>query len=156
MTREEALQIIYDHCQHCDETEKAFEILKENKGDLISRQAVLDIWHTSYSNIRVEDEEIKYKKIAFELPSVENKGEWIPVTKRLPEESQTEDGYFYPSDMVLTFNSHGQYGVSRYWGNRISKKERPNDYLDWMDLPFYRQDILAWQPLPEPYKERGE
>ena len=84
------------------------------------------------------------------------KGEWIPVSERLPEESQTEDGYFYPSDMVLTFNSHGQYGVSRYWGNRISKKERPNDYLDWMDLPFYRQDILAWQPLPEPYKAESE
>ena len=33
MTREEALQIIYDHCQHCDETEKALEILKENKGE---------------------------------------------------------------------------------------------------------------------------
>lgn len=55
------------------------------KGDLISRQAVLDIWHTSYSNIRVEDEEIKYKKIAFELPSVENKGEWIPLYPNDPD-----------------------------------------------------------------------
>lgn len=35
MTREEALQIIYDRCQHCDETEKALEILKENKGEWI-------------------------------------------------------------------------------------------------------------------------
>ena len=33
MTREEALQIIYDHCQHCDETEKALETLKENNGE---------------------------------------------------------------------------------------------------------------------------
>lgn len=55
------------------------------KGDLISRQAVLDIWHTSYSNNREENEEIQYKKIAFELPSVENKGEWIEVvTERFP------------------------------------------------------------------------
>lgn len=101
---------------------------------------------------------IKAKEMAIKALSVpeREKGEWILVSERLPEESQTEDGYFYPSDMVLTFNSHGQYGVSRYWGNRISKKERPNDYLDWMDLPFYRQDILAWQPLPKPYKAESE
>ncbi len=36
MTREEALQIIYDHCQHCDKTEEALVILKENKGEWIS------------------------------------------------------------------------------------------------------------------------
>ena len=36
MTREKALQIIYDRCQHCDETDKAFEILKENKGEWIN------------------------------------------------------------------------------------------------------------------------
>lgn len=101
------------------------------------------------------EDSIKAAIKALSAPDRE-KGEWIPVSERLPEESQTEDGYFYPSDMVLTFNSHGQYGVSRYWGNRISKKERPNDYLDWMDLPFYRQDILAWQPLPEPYKAESE
>ena len=38
--------------------------------DCISRQAVLDVWHTSYSDNREENEEIQYKKIAFELPSV--------------------------------------------------------------------------------------
>lgn len=35
MTREKALQIIYDRCQHCDETKKAFEMLKENNGEWI-------------------------------------------------------------------------------------------------------------------------
>lgn len=41
MTREEALQIIYDHCQHCDETEKALETLKENKGEWIYLQGLV-------------------------------------------------------------------------------------------------------------------
>lgn len=48
--------------------------------DVISRQAVLDIWHTSYSDNREENEEIQYKKIAFELPSVTPKpeiGRWV-------------------------------------------------------------------------------
>ena len=83
------------------------------------------------------------------------KGGWIPIEDGYPEELKADDGYIYPSDYVLTFDSHGMYGTSRYWGNRTSKRERPNDYLDWMDFPSYRQDILAWQPLPEPYK-KGE
>ena len=43
MTREEALQTIYDHCQHCDETEKALEILKENKGEWIPISSIDEI-----------------------------------------------------------------------------------------------------------------
>ena len=31
MTREEALQIIWDRCQHSKETEKALEVLKEER-----------------------------------------------------------------------------------------------------------------------------
>ena len=30
MTKEEALQIIYDRCQHCDETDEAFKVLRED------------------------------------------------------------------------------------------------------------------------------
>lgn len=50
--------------------------------DCISRQAVIDIWHTQYAQVRQEDEEIKYKKIAYELPSVQPirpKGKWIDI-----------------------------------------------------------------------------
>ena len=60
------------------------------------------------------------------------KGGWIPVKNGYPEELKDDDGYVYPSDYVLTFDGHGMYGTSRYWGNRISKAERPDDYLDWM------------------------
>ena len=51
--------------------------------DAISRQAVLDIWHTTYSNVRIENDEIQYKKIAYELPSVtpsRPRGKWIHWT----------------------------------------------------------------------------
>ena len=68
--------------------------------------------------------------------SAENKREWIPIENGYPEELKADDGYVYPSDYVLTFDSHGMYGTSRYWGNRTSKRERPDDYLDWMDLPL--------------------
>ena len=52
-------------CDECEVTKS-----QEPCEDAISRQAVLDIWHTSYSDNREENEEIQYKKIAFELPSV--------------------------------------------------------------------------------------
>lgn len=45
-------------------------VKQEPCDDAISRQAVLDVWHTSYSDNREENEEIQYKKIAFDLPSV--------------------------------------------------------------------------------------
>lgn len=84
------------------------------------------------------------------------KDEWIPIEDGYPEELKADDGYVYPSDYVMTFNAHGMYHISRYWGNRTSKAERPNDYLDWMDLPSFYQDVIAWQPLPEPYKVESE
>ena len=77
---------------------------------------------------------------------------WIPVSKRLPKEHLCDDGYVEPSDYVLVWGDHGNYGVSRYWGNRKSKSESPNTYKDWMDLDWVVQKPIAWMPLPEPYK----
>ena len=100
MTREKALQIIYDHCQHCDETEKALEVLKENKG------------------------------------------EWIPVSERLPK---IADVY-----RVTRYYSNNRYIVdacffdgSSTWhnDNRINHKR---GYVD---------NVIAWQENPEPYEE---
>ena len=81
---------------------------------------------------------------------------WIPVSERLPEEFICDDGYVEPSDYVLVWGDHGNYGVSRYWGNRKSKIENPNSYKDWMDLDWVEQKPRAWMLLPEPYKEDAE
>lgn len=73
MTREEALQIIYDHCQHCDETEEAFVILKENKGEwIVTTNAKEDIpkygcywvsFYDSHCAARIWVDEIFYSQI---------------------------------------------------------------------------------------------
>lgn len=52
----------------------------ESCEDDISRQVVHDIWHTTYPTVRIGNEEIQYKKIAYDLPSVtpsRPKGKWI-------------------------------------------------------------------------------
>ena len=121
----------------------------ENDGDLISRQAVENItWEEpSYSDPLNVLTEVREKVRA--LPSVENKGEWIPVTERLPK---IADVYrvtrYYPNSVM-----HPRYLVdacffdgSNTWynDNRINH-ERP-----------YAKNVIAWQENPEPYKEGGE
>ena len=91
-----------------------------------------------------------------ELKQLREQPRWIPVSERLPEEYLCNDGYIEPSDYVLVWGDHGNYGVSRYWGNRRSKSESPNTYKDWVDLDWVVQKPVAWMPLPEPYKAESE
>ena len=70
----------------------------------------------------------------------EIKGEWIPVSERLPEEEQE----------VLCQLSDGSCAVlyvQDNWGQ-----------MDWVDgqMGTGSYDVIAWQPLPEPYKGVNE
>ena len=78
---------------------------------------------------------------------------WIPVEQALPEENYLDDGYVEPSQPVLVYMSYHCYKVSRYWGHRKTKSTSGYVIPDWMDLEAHDGDnVLAWQPLPEPYK----
>ena len=86
-------------------------------------------------------------------PTIQPEPHWIPVTERLPEENYLDDGYVEPSQPVLVYMSYHTCKISRYWGHRKSKGT--SDYVipDWMDLEDYEGDnVIAWMPLPEPYK----
>lgn len=66
-------------------------------------------------------------------------GEWIPCSARLPEDEKTK---------IVTLSS----GVveSGFWNER-------NWWCigDSINLETRTGDVIAWQPLPEPYKENN-
>ena len=119
--------------------------------DLISRQAVEDItWEEpSYTDPLNVLTEVREKVRA--LPSVENKGEWIPVSERLP----LLRGLYKISDDVLITNGFEidmGYLVERkgkifwhYYGSEYEVGIKDED-----------NDATAWMPLPEPYKAERE
>ena len=83
----------------------------------------------------------------------EQKPKWILCSEKFPKEHLCDDGYVEPSDYVLVWGDHRDYGVSRYWGNRRSKSESPNTHKDWVDLDWVVQKPIAWMFLPEPYEK---
>ena len=66
-----------------------------------------------------------------------SQGEWIPVSERLPEKMGT---YL----VTLEYKEHG-IGITTIWyhGKGIGWDLRVAD------------EVIAWQPLPEPYKKGG-
>lgn len=119
--------------------------------DAVSRKSMLE--YQQYLHGKMSNEEnYKLWKFIKEMPPVTPTQRWISVDKELPKENVWDDGYVEPSDYVLVFGDCGEYGVSRYWGNRKSKAENPNSYKDWMDLDWIAQKPIAWMPLPPSYK----
>ena len=145
----------------------------ENKGDLISRQAVLDElekwdWQELYLPIHfkenildnlptysfpevvhIKNEEELLKRLkecpleviaptAVSFPERE-KGKWIPVSKRLPDEEH--EVYCQLSD-----GSNAVLYVQDNWGQ-----------MEWVDgmMGTGTYDVVAWREKPEPYK-KGE
>ena len=74
---------------------------------------------------------------------------WIPVSERLPQDMQRVliwFEYYRYGDFNCMYQTYGfGYVCDGKWSPFI------NGETGWQD---YR--IIAWQPLPEPYKEEGE
>lgn len=87
-----------------------------------------------------------------ELPN----GGWIPVNERLPEE---------PGEYLITWTGIlGEHSTKRTKPlMSIAEYEiyDPENYADWITTMYefeYYHDIkvLAWMPLPEPYRAGSE
>lgn len=81
--------------------------------------------------------------------NVSKKGEWIPVSERLPEDMQRVliwFEYYRYGDFNCMYQTYGfGYVCDGEWSPFI------NGETGWQD-----KRIIAWQPLPEPYKEADD
>lgn len=89
-------------------------------------------------------------------------GKWIPVTERLPENNDPvnvtwvnhnpEVYYMDIKDKPFTATAHYHRG-HWYWYSSVTQ-DYLDEYGEWTpDLVDKDVEIVAWMPLPEPYKE---
>ena len=110
----------------------AISALSENKGDLISRQAVLEL----VANYDLSMGQVV--KGIHVLPAVENKGKWIPIEERKPKHRQkvfvtyeTEDGL--KVDKTEYHECHG-FAISPYvtaWREDIKPYKAESEDKKW-------------------------
>ena len=73
------------------------------------------------------------------------KSKWIPVNKQLPKES---------GKYLVTFGGTHLVGIDFYSTEEDAKKifEEPEEE----DIGWHSHNVVAWVPLPEPYKTESE
>lgn len=148
-------------CDKCNHYESRPEtILDSECDDCISRRAILDLVVSNRIKLN-ELDVVMYASLCKDikdLPSVtKEKTEWIPVSERVPQECiHTYDNNFHDytrSESVLVTvrnkitNSEYVFHDSAY----ISNGEW---YIDgrYDHERFKNCLVLAWRPLPKPYK----
>ena len=91
------------------------------------------------------DRDIYVRECLAEAPSVTPEPHWIPVKERLPENGE----------QVLVYARSVHYALAKY----DEMREADGTYKkQWVTFdawkPFYTiKEVIAWMPLPEPYKE---
>lgn len=83
--------------------------------------------------------------------------QWIPVTKRLPEEDKEvlisyryKEGEGDTSHVKIDITSYGQM---YFGGNKVGKTKHWRAPFEYFESNY---EVIAWMPLPEPYKESEE
>jgi hypothetical protein len=79
----------------------------------------------------------RYTKLAISALEKQLNGGWIPVSERLPEEGMKV--------LVVSNNDIPIYCVAIMMNGELR--------VTWNHDRFEHIKIVAWQPLPEPYKE---
>lgn len=91
-----------------------------------------------------------------DLEQDEKENGWIPVSERLPEDEReclvTLEKVYGTPETLLGIANYLKFGDAGYWN------ERKYGYLEWDKYSdghggtkMYK--VIAWMPLPEPYKE---
>ena len=117
--------------------------------DLIERQAAID----AINGVLVEDDACKvWFRLALQnLPSAQPEQRWIPCSERLPDRFGKMLVTFIPGTLwtyVIIANYSDLMGIAKpcFWIGNVGK----NDFAN------ITSQVVAWMPLPEPYREEEQ
>ena len=150
MTREKIIQGLYrGDSRAIKEAIKTLE--QEPCEDAISKSDVFEILGNLMSIPYDFDRQINEKDVSESmdeikaLPSVilaRKKEEWIPCSEKLPKPNELVDN---ARKYYLIQDEYGDMYVARYTSG------------GWISIDSILQDnVVAWMPLPEPYKAESE
>nr|DAE27804.1 MAG TPA: Protein of unknown function (DUF551) [virus sp. ctDYl1] len=92
-----------------------------------------------YDGLYVADALEMLEQLQDDLEQDEKENGWIPVSERLPEKNK---------DVITTVKYSGFMGMYGRW----LKTAFIDDYGEW-NGECIGGEVIAWMPLPEPYKE---
>ena len=121
--------------------EKIIEKLEEEKMSYFLTIANTGDEKLDYAYEQVGDALDKAIEIVKQETEQYNNG-WIPCSEKLPE---------LRKDVLVTVKYTGFMGMHGYW-IKTGHMEAENDW--WGDCTG--GEVIAWQPLPEPYRSKGE
>lgn len=122
--------------------------------DLISRQSVKN-WLAKWEGYIDHDLIARMQCRVIDIPSAQPEQRWIPCSERLPERIINGDVETV-QEFFVTVKERWPGGE---WIYNTDVAEFPGDYIDdiWQTWNDWREGqevhVIAWIPLPEPYKE---
>ena len=130
---------------------------RSTQDDLISRQAAIDALHTWFRDGFEEDKWWNSTHVLAALESVpfaQQEPQWIPCSERLPEANGrylvtrglNACGAMWNRIYLVNYsNLMGLKSERIWWNGNVGKSDF--EHID---------DVIAWMPLPEPWKGEQE
>lgn len=138
---------------------------KQSKKDM----TVIEKWKNDFKGFISELSMPKddYNGIMEYIDEVPNEPKWIPVSERLPDNTDpvnitwvNHDPESYYADIKdKPFTATGHYCNGRWWWYSVTCQDYLDEYGHWdIDAMDEAIEVVAWMPLPKPYEpqERSE
>lgn len=159
--REKAIVMAYTGA--CMLTGDKFQVFHKYVEGIMGRP----IWTHEMAQLADEIKE-KSKADFMALCADENPNEWIPVSERLPETDNKNEINGYNVLLWVANKTHperepqiylgklrkvnGDDGSGNFWGIET----KPCDWTIWGWSYFNEPEVIAWMPLPKPYRAENE
>ena len=113
---------------------------------------ILQRWEKAYPNEELPTREVLEqidREISYKMIDIDPQPQWIPCSERLPDIKE-----HHVSEPCIVYCENGAYGFAELEENIFGQVgwncERDDEYHEPLG------EVLAWMPLPEPYKEEED